>query len=203
MYCSKKWRAKKLPTKGNIAVSNILNPYLFFHKKNNNDAVVDWLKIELLDPVTFTILESRSALLQKDGDIVELDGKTPLYMSIAEHRDGLLFIRHRNHLGIISSDFVEPNVVFDVDFTQQNTTNTFGIGQKQMPSGIHVMYTGNATDGNSIDEDINGNDKSAWFSINGNFNIYTREDFNLDGDVNGADKILWEQNNGTFNDLPE
>jgi len=89
-------------------------------QKNNNDAIVDWLKIDLLDPVTFTILESRSALLQKDGDIVELDGETLVNMSIAENRDALLLIRHRNHLGIIAPNHVVPNAVFNTDFTQQN-----------------------------------------------------------------------------------
>jgi len=172
---------------------------------NNNDAVVDWLKIELLDPVTFTILESRSALLQKDGNIVELDGETPLYMSIADHRDALLLIRHRNHLGIISPNHVEPNTTFNFDFTQQNAqfVTAGEIGQKERPNGIWVMYAGNAVDGSGIDEDINGNDKAAWDSLNGNFGIYSREDFNLDGDVNGADKIIWKQNNGNFNNLPE
>ncbi len=168
----------------------------------SNDAIVDWLKIKLLDPITFTILDSRSALLQRDGDIVELDGKTSISMSIAENRDALLLIRHRNHLGIISPNHVEPNTTFNADFTQQNTTN-FGAGQKQLPTGEWLMYAGNAVDNTGIDEEVNGEDKGTWFSLNGNFKVYTREDFNLNGDVNGADKIFWQRNNGTFNNLPE
>ncbi len=191
-----------LPTTSPYHPNEKTLPVIF--QKNNKDAIVDWLKIELLDPVTFTILESRSALLQKDGDIVELDGETNLNMSIADHRDGLLFIRHRNHLGILSPNHIEPNTSLNIDFTQQNADTALGgVGQKQIPTGEWVMYAGNATDGEGINEDINGNDKAVWSLLNGSFNIYTREDFNLDGDVNGADKGLWFENNGTFNNLPE
>jgi len=157
----------------------------------NNDAIVDWLKVELLDPVTFTILESRSALLQKDGDIVELNGETLVNMSLSENRDALLLIRHRNHLGIISPNHVEPNTAFNIDFTQQNADAALGeVGQKQIPTGEWVMYAGNAFDTNPINEDINGDDKAKWSILNGNFNTYTPEDFNLDGDVNGSDKVF-------------
>jgi len=75
--------------------------------------------------------------------------------------------------------------------------------QKQLPTGEWVMYAGNAIDTGETNEDIKGDDKTAWSLLNGNFYIYTPEDFNLDGDINGADKVLWEQNNGTFNNLPE
>lgn len=191
-----------LPTTSAYHPNEKTLPAIF--QKNNNDAIVDWLKIELLDPVTFTILESRSALLQKDGDIVELDGETLVNMSISENRDALLFIRHRNHLGIVSSNHVEPNTTFNIDFTQQNADTALGeVGQKQIPTGEWVMYAGNATDSDEINEDINGDDKAKWSILNGNFYIYAPEDFNLDGDINGADKGLWEQNNGTFNNLPE
>ncbi len=171
---------------------------------HDNNAITDWIKLELIDPTDFTVLESRSALLQKDGDLVELDGTTPVNMSISEDRDALLLIQHRNHLSIISEELVTSNIVFNTDFTQQNANNSPGIllGQKQLLPGVWAMYAGEATNDFSGNEDINGDDKSIWSLQNGTFDIYAIPDFNLDGDISGADKIIWQQNNGIFNNLP-
>ena len=48
------------------------------------------------------MISSRSALLQRDGDVVALDGISPLPMDAV---DGNYFvtINHRNHLGIMSA----------------------------------------------------------------------------------------------------
>lgn len=75
-----------------------------------NDAIVDWVKVELRTTATpSTIFQSRAALLQSDGDIVETDGKTPIVFDAVPFGTYHVAIRHRNHLGIMSNTTLTVN----------------------------------------------------------------------------------------------
>ena len=67
------------------------------------DAIVDWVVVELRAPSSpFTVLGSRPALLQRDGDVVALDGTSALSFNLAagNYRMSVL---HRNHLGAMTA----------------------------------------------------------------------------------------------------
>lgn len=69
---------------------------------NGADAVVDWVLLELrsaTDPST--IVATRCALLQRDGDVVSTDGTSPVRFNAAAGSYHIA-LRHRNHLGIMT-----------------------------------------------------------------------------------------------------
>ena len=43
-----------------------------------SDAIVDWVFVELRNASGNTVVDSRAALLQRDGDVVDVDGVSPL-----------------------------------------------------------------------------------------------------------------------------
>lgn len=85
------------------------------------NAIVDWIMLELRDKEDSTqIIASKAGLIQRDGDIVDLDGNSALTFSGIPQDDYYLAIRHRNHLGVMTSityDF--RNGVRSIDFTGQ------------------------------------------------------------------------------------
>lgn len=66
------------------------------------DAVVDWVFVELRDALDNTrIVAARSALVQRDGDVVDMDGASPLRIT-ALPGNYHLGVRHRNHLPMLT-----------------------------------------------------------------------------------------------------
>lgn len=70
---------------------------------NDENAIVDWIIVEIRDPNTpTTVVSSRAALIQSDGDIVDTDGISALDITNVVSGDYYIAIRHRNHLGAMS-----------------------------------------------------------------------------------------------------
>ena len=69
------------------------------------DAPVDWVFVELRDALDNTVVvAARSAILQKDGDIVDLDGKSPVsFPGLAVGTSYFIAVHHRNHLAIMTA----------------------------------------------------------------------------------------------------
>ncbi|MEZ5477276.1 MAG: hypothetical protein R3E95_07275 [Thiolinea sp.] len=67
------------------------------------DAPVDWVLVELRDATNpKTIIQTRAALLQRDGDVVDAsNGETDLAFDLPSANYHVA-IRHRNHLGVMS-----------------------------------------------------------------------------------------------------
>ncbi|MBI1224684.1 MAG: hypothetical protein GC192_05570 [Bacteroidetes bacterium] len=88
-------------------------------KVTGQDAIVDWVFVELRHPeFQKIVLSTRSALLQRDGDVVDLDGVSPLHFEGIDAGDYLVAIRHRNHLGVMSTQvFSLSETPMVVDFT--------------------------------------------------------------------------------------
>jgi len=60
-----------------------------------------FLQLRNLDPVPGNdILQTRSALIQRDGDIVDIDGVSPVTFNNQADGSYALTVRHRNHLGL-------------------------------------------------------------------------------------------------------
>ncbi len=111
------------------------------------NAIVDWVQVELRDQTTSTtIVDARSALLQRDGDVVDIDGTSPVVFSQPGDRY-YVAIRHKSHLGIMTaSSLVLSNVTTAIDYTDGSTA-TFGTDAQTsfgMPSGILGMWAGDA-----------------------------------------------------------
>ena len=109
-----------------------------------SDAIVDWVFIELRDPIDPSIVYySRSALLQRDGDVVDVDGVTEV-LEWPNASGGLFVvnIRHRNHLGAMLGVPVflspTPNTV---DFTNPSTPLK-GINAMYNKDGERMLWAG-------------------------------------------------------------
>lgn len=88
-----------------------------------SNAIVDWVFVELRDRNDSTrIVSSRSALLQRDGDIVALDGVSPLDIRGIQDSTYYVAVRHRNHLGVMTALPVGLTTAgTEVDFRNANT----------------------------------------------------------------------------------
>ena len=160
------------------------------------NAIVDWVFIELRssgDPKV--VLATRSALLQRDGDVVDTDGVSPLHFQSMNSGAYFVAVRHRNHLGVMTAETFElyklPQLI---DFSDPDFP-TYGL-DAQAPAGNRVaMWGGNANRDKRIIASGPFNDVFYIFtkvlSADGNTSfarnfIYTgyhQEDINLDGMV--------------------
>ncbi|MBU2929107.1 leucine-rich repeat domain-containing protein [Winogradskyella psychrotolerans] len=112
-----------------------------------NDAIVDWVFVELRDATNNTnSVASQSALLQRDGDVVDTDGVSPLSFN-ALTDNYFVVIKHRNHLGIMTANtFALSATVSSIDFTDANNPITFGTNAQTtfgMPAGSLGLWAGN------------------------------------------------------------
>ncbi len=75
---------------------------------NGVNAIVDWVLLELRDGQDSEgTLHTRAALIQRDGDIVEVDGLSAVRFPEAENGAYYVTVQHRNHLGIMKDLPVE------------------------------------------------------------------------------------------------
>ncbi|WP_299887620.1 endonuclease [uncultured Lacinutrix sp.] len=112
------------------------------------NAIVDWVLVQLRDANNNTsIIESQSALLQRDGNIVAIDGVSELSFS-SPPTDYFITVKHRNHLGIMTIGAVTlSNTILVVDFTDNSTPITNGTDAQTsfgMPNGILAMWAGDS-----------------------------------------------------------
>ncbi|WP_203258289.1 hemagglutinin protein [Hyunsoonleella ulvae] len=166
--------------------------------KNNN--IVDWVYIELRDGTDNTsVVVGRSALLQRDGDIVDTDGISDLEIE-TEEGDYFVVVKHRNHLSIISNIVIAllRDVTTIVDFTDANNPITYGTNAQStygMPIDILGMWGGNTDNGTTVRYLGSGNDinviKDIVLADSGNsstsnlyfFDTYNNADINLNATV--------------------
>lgn len=166
-----------------------------------NDAIVDWLLIELRDDATpKTVQHLQPVLLQRDGDVVGIDGMSAPQFEGLRHGLYNMVIRHRNHLPIMSTNpflLTETGLIYN--FSQEDSyTGIAGFGQYPVDANTWVMYSGDANQ----NYEITGPDKSVWVPENGKFLQYSPADYNLDGDITGSDKTFWYNNNGISSRVP-
>ncbi len=95
------------------------------------DAVVDWVFVELRSSTNLdSVITTRAALLQADGDIVDMDGVSDLGFINAPAGPYYVVVRHRNHLGIMTSEALDLSpIVTVVDFTDPSTSTYGDFGQ--------------------------------------------------------------------------
>jgi hypothetical protein len=105
-------------------------------------AIVDWVFLELRskdDPSLVSF--SRSALLRRDGQVVDLDGVSAVRFRMPVG-DYYVAVRHRNHLGAMSLAPVRfNNNVTTIDLTLPATA-TWGTQAQRNANGTMVLWSG-------------------------------------------------------------
>lgn len=172
-----------------------------------NDALVDWLYMELRDPSDSTVIvASRSVLLQRDGDVVELDGVSPVCFNRAAPGFYYVVIGHRNHLSVMTGIpvFLNSLGTINLDFTG-NTLPVFGTTPQNVTAtsvvagGVHVMIGGDADFNGQIQ---NSDDVTHWAPFVGGAG-YLKADYDCDAQVQNNDRVLvWAPNVGKGTQVP-
>ena len=180
------------------------------------DAIVDWVYVELRDATdSVTVIRTVSALVQRDGDIVDAATGSKLYINGLPDQF-FVVVKHRNHLGAMTaSPVTAPTKLAIFDFTTAAPADLYhdaalpaydGLEQISI-SGHQALWAGNANadvkvkyDGTFNDRIIIAGDVLLDFGNGGttlNFNNainYYQGDINLDGkakyDGFGNDRIL-------------
>ncbi len=148
-----------------------------------NDAIVDWVWVELRDQGDYTnIVEATSALLQKDGDIVDVDGVSGLTFG-SPANSYYIAIAHRNHLGIITDNPINLATTSIIDLTDDLGLINGGINAiSNMGDGYYALTAGDY-DGNGQvqNSDITGVLPSIGTST------YSPSDIDMNGQTQNTD----------------
>ena len=143
-----------------------------------DNAIVDWVWIELRDPNDASVvIAGQSALLQRDGDIVAIDGVSDLRF-LVDPDNYYVLVTHRNHLGVLSANTVAlSGIVTSLDFSNDTSLIQGGTNAVvDLGSGRYAMLAG--------DQDRNGQVQNT--DINSVITILGGSDYNnADMDMNG------------------
>ncbi|MFT3680397.1 MAG: hypothetical protein QM791_09005 [Ferruginibacter sp.] len=183
---------------GELSAANIVGPTAGV---STNTTVVDWVLVQL-HSAAGAVISQRAALLQRNGNVVDLDGVSPV--NLAGNAAGSYFVsvKHRNHMGVRSAATIalSKTATTAYDFTTglakaynkasvttnpQMATITYG----SPATTVYALYSGNANDdgkvtmsglgaaNNDYTRLLNKLTKST-ITIN---NQYLKEDLNMDG----------------------
>ncbi|HUR09789.1 MAG TPA: hypothetical protein VM012_00370 [Flavitalea sp.] len=160
--------------------------------------IVDWVFAQLHDGTSGAVICTRSVLIQRDGDVVDVDGTgavTP-YINFAGELPASYYvsIRHRNHLGVRTNPSISlarsSTTLFNFSTSQSQAFpgSVPNPAMATLETGVFGLYGGNAN--GDLATRRTGptsatNDFSSFLSFLGsNFvisGIYHRTDFNMDG----------------------
>lgn len=156
------------------------------------NAIVDWVVVELrsaADPSV--VLHSRPALIQRDGDVVGLNGNSPINapLSVGSY---YVALRHRNHLGIMTASarpLTGDASATTVDFRMASTA-TYGISARTAVGSVQCLWPGDASGEGSIGYTGTGNDRDLVLQAIGGsvptntvVNVYSSRDVNMNGTI--------------------
>ncbi len=177
-----------------VAAASVFNNLAF-----TNDNIVDWVFLELRSITVSpgnTVLQTRSALVQRDGDIVDIDGVSPVTFNNVPSANYTIAVRHRNHLGLSTNPgTLTPSLAETkstaplVDFATATDAQLYGSSAAFMiSSGKNLLWAGDANGNAQSKYQGPSNDRAVVLStlLNnelGTKNGYQRADINLNGQV--------------------
>ena len=154
-----------------------------------NNSIVDWVIVEIRSSsIPYQIVSSKSVLLQRDGDIVDRDGTSPVsfYVVPGNYR---ISVKHRNHLGIMTNNNVSLTNSSTFINLSSPSVSTYGTESRKQIGPIMAMIAGDATSNGQIKYTGSGNDRDAILSgvggstPNNYIQTYSSLDCNMDGIV--------------------
>lgn len=178
-----------------------------------NNAIVDWVLVELRDAATgTTVIERKAALIQRDGDVTATDGVNPLGFCSAGGTYRLV-VRHRNHNACMTSQGIALNgTATVVDFTAA-VLGTYGTEARKTSGAVQLLWAGNTNGDVSVKYTGSGNDRDPILTTvgsttpNNTVTGYLRTDVNMDGfakytgSANDRDPILLNAGSTTPNNV--
>lgn len=155
---------------------------------------VDWVLVELRDAssaataTSSTTLATAAGLLMQDGTIKASNGIGNIAFRVDSNsinNNIYVVIRHRNHLDIMSSTAVTPEVLYDFSTaaTQAYGTNA----QLELETGVYGLYAGDVNGDHKIIYNGANSDRGKILDLVGYsttsspFTGYSNQDVNMDG----------------------
>lgn len=117
-----------------------------------NNAIVDWVMVELRDNNDPTQIKAQlAALIQRDGDIVMSDSANPnLRFNPVEAGHYYVALRHRNHLGVMTAQPVYlSTIATTLDFSSIQT-EFYGDHAQYQNSTQSMLWTGDSNHDNRL-----------------------------------------------------
>lgn len=166
------------------------------------DAIVDWAFVELRSSIDFTqTVATRTVLLQADGDLVDMDGVSPIYFADISAASYYIVAKHRNHLDVMTPGALPLNEATTLphDFS---TGSAFGVitfldVQKVIGPGVFGLYACDFNQSGSVD----AADRSISWNAR-NQTGYLLEDSNFDGVCDAAERSATWNNRNKLSRVP-
>jgi hypothetical protein len=167
------------PTTSPYGGMETINPSVL--NTSGDNAIVDWVQVQLR--TSQMIVASKSALIQRDGDIVGLDGVKLLDFGFAED-EYLVAVVHRNHLGVMTGNSVPLSYSSNplIDFTISTTATS-----QATVGSYKAMWAGDANGDKKVIYSGLNDDRAAILSAMGVsansilFNVYDNADLDMNG----------------------
>jgi hypothetical protein len=155
--------------------------------------VVDWVRLELRSSSNPSqLVATRQALVLQNGTIVSTSG-IPMNLFNVLHGNYYVAVRHRNHLGAMTSTPITvpyPDGGVWTYFFATPSFQCYGTAPRNIQGGVALLWPGNAL----LDEEVkytgSGNDRDPILNAVGGVvptntltGQYRQEDVNLDGVV--------------------
>ncbi|WP_247234675.1 Ig-like domain-containing protein [Telluribacter sp. SYSU D00476] len=201
------------PKQGKGAAAESVTSAAVFDATGDDNDIVDWVFVELRDATNpATVVFSRSALLQRDGDVVAVDGTSAVEFVAEEEGSYFVTIKHRNHLAVMTAtaQALSP-VATVVNFTLAGTPTYV----KEANDAIHqsqvtvlqgkAMWAGNTLNDGKVVFQGTGNDVETIYNqiitatdnTEFKFPNYVLKGYH-NGDVNMNGEVIFQ---GTKNDV--
>ncbi len=188
-------------------------PAVFADQALDDNNIVDWVFLELRNNLgTLPVLQTRSALITKSGNIVDVDGVSPVTFNNTFNGEYTLVVRHRNHLGISANPAsnlypaAESKAAAAIlDFTTATSGQIYdngavaGLAYTTAPAPVgtrNLMWGGNARSNTTVNFNGALNDKDYILTtanpngLNNNVgptgilrNVYSPSDINMNRNV--------------------
>lgn len=108
-----------------------------------SDAPVDWVRVELrASSNPATVVSARHAMIQRDGDITDLDGASPLTFNVPPG-DYYVAVRHRNHLGAMTATTRSLSALPATVDLRTALTTTWGTDARKSVGNARLLWAGN------------------------------------------------------------
>ncbi|WNJ18594.1 LamG domain-containing protein [Pontibacter sp. G13] len=145
-----------LNSQGILATSQPFWGYPWYYYGNDwvteipNDSIVDWVLVELRTSAYSGASYRQAAFVNHNGDIVDLDGFSPIELPVEDPSNYFLVIRSRNHLDVMSStrlSTVGRTIVYDFTTGSDQARSVSYITNgpmKLLSNGQYAMYTGDS-----------------------------------------------------------
>lgn len=189
------------PNKGG---NEIMDSSLKADQANPANDIVDWVFIELRSGIQLdSIIATRAALLQRDGDVRDIDPQDPSapytdadgyrYLRFDSTLAGEYYVsvRHRNHLGVMTNEagVLSPKVT-TIDFTDA-TLNVLGVHPQKMVVNETLDTNGDVVSRDSVEQymwagDLNSDRKVIY---QGAQNDVDEMFFNVIRELNNSDLL--------------